>query len=189
MRRTSLRIFSESIGGVGAVTGVATSNTSNYCDCTDTYIASLPNGSVCPNTTEWNSWTLVCDPLTSSDRNKSNETAEETATLDAAEVAAALEATELIKMTMYNYTAYDEDAYPSTRPARATGCWILGMGDRHKHNIDHISDLILSTPHTYFIQCHGKPVLFQDCKSNCTKLMKKNLGVEYYIASCTDNRK
>ena len=49
---------------------------------------------------------------TPQERNKSNETAEETATLDAAEVAAALAATENIKMTLYNYTAYDEDKYP-----------------------------------------------------------------------------
>ena len=36
-----------------------------YCDCTNIYKASLPNGSHCAADTTFNTWTLNCDPKVS----------------------------------------------------------------------------------------------------------------------------
>ncbi|KAL5255724.1 hypothetical protein ACHWQZ_G011072 [Mnemiopsis leidyi] len=96
-----------------------------YCDCTNVYKASLPNGSHCANDTTFNTWTLACDPKPAAEpegaekragntKQKRAETGAEsegetTTAVNLTEVALQLEQ---YKKTIHNYTAYNATLYP-----------------------------------------------------------------------------
>ncbi|KAL5255723.1 hypothetical protein ACHWQZ_G011072 [Mnemiopsis leidyi] len=114
-----------------------------YCDCTNVYKASLPNGSHCANDTTFNTWTLACDPKPAAEpegaekragntKQKRAETGAEsegetTTAVNLTEVALQLEQ---YKKTIHNYTAYNATLYPlnSTCSCNCTQYWIWGNG-------------------------------------------------------------